>query len=138
LIKHSAEQQHRLRQAELERFMNDSLDLLTKTVVNGRIVHSIMKETPLRWWRERGKHLYPTLATMAYNLFSIPSISSECERAFSASKRMITDERYNLKTDIIEADQCIKSWIKNGVADGQAVFNTLVMVDDEIIEILGP
>jgi hypothetical protein len=31
---------------------------------------------------------------------------------------MITDECYNLKTDIIKADQCIKSWIKNGVADG--------------------
>jgi hypothetical protein len=45
-------------------------------------------------------------------------MSSKCERAFSASKRMITDKRYNLKTDIIEADQCIKSWIKNGVADG--------------------
>jgi hypothetical protein len=50
---------------------------------------------------------------------------------------MITNKRYNLKTDIIETDQCIKSWIKNGVADGQAVFNTLAMVD-EIIEIPGP
>jgi hypothetical protein len=117
--------------------MNDSLDLSTKTVVNGRIVHGIMKETLLRWWRERGEHLYLTLATIAYNLFSIPGMSSKCERAFSAGKRMITDERYNLKTDIIEADQCIKSWIKNGVADGQAVFNTLAMVD-EIIEIPGP
>jgi hypothetical protein len=75
---------------------------------------------------------------MAYNLFSIPSMSSKCERAFSTGKRMITDERYNLKTDIIEADQCIKSWIKNGVANGQAVFDTLAIVDDEIIEIPGP
>ena len=75
---------------------------------------------------------------MAYSFFAMPAMSSECERAFSAGKRMITDERYNLKTDIIEADQCIKSWIKNGVADGQAVFNTLAMVDDEIIEIPGP
>lgn len=30
-------------------------------------------------------------------------MSSECERAFSSAKRMITDERYNLKNDIIEA-----------------------------------
>jgi len=55
---------------------------------------------------------------MAYDLFSIPSISSECERAFSSSKRMITDDRYSLKSDIIEANQCLKSWFKNDVANG--------------------
>jgi hypothetical protein len=46
---------------------------------------------------------------MAYDLFSIPAMSAECERAFSTVKKLITDERYNLKPDIIEADQCIKS-----------------------------
>jgi hypothetical protein len=63
----------------------------------------------LRWWRKRGEHLYPILASMAYDLFSIPAMSAECERAFSTAKKLITDERYNLKPDIIEADQCIKS-----------------------------
>lgn len=55
---------------------------------------------------------------MAFDLFSIPGMSSECERAFSAAIRMLTDDRYNLKYDIIEADQCLKSWFKNRVADG--------------------
>jgi hypothetical protein len=117
--------------------MTDSHDLTTKTVVNCKIIYGTIKDEPLRWWRERGEHLYPTLAIMAYDLFSIPGMSSECERAFSASKRMITDERYNLNTDVIEADQCIKSWIKNEVTDGQAVFNTLTMVDGEIMDITG-
>jgi hypothetical protein len=52
---------------------------------------------------------------------------------------MVTDDRYNLKQDIIEADQCLKSWFKSFVADGQAAFTTIAiaapLVDDEIIEI---
>lgn len=58
----------------------------------------------------------------------------ECERAFSAAKRLITDDRYNLKSDIIEVDQCLKSWFKYGIADGQAAFNTIA-IDEEIVEI---
>jgi len=42
----------------------------------------------------------------------------------------MTDERCSLKRDIIEADQCVKSWFKNGIADGQAAFNSIAVVDD--------
>jgi hypothetical protein len=70
---------------------------------------------------------------MAYDLFSIPAMSAECERAFSSAKRLISDERYNLKPDIIEADQCIKSWCKNRVVDTQAAFATIAEVDDELL-----
>jgi hypothetical protein len=55
---------------------------------------------------------------MAYDLFAMPAMSNECERAFSNAKRLIAEQRYNLKSDIIEADQCLKSWLKNGIADG--------------------
>jgi hypothetical protein len=75
---------------------------------------------------------------MAYDLFAMPAMSSECERAFSNAKRLISEQRYNLKSDVIEADQCIKSWLKNGIADGQAVFNNIAAAlddNDEIIEI---
>jgi hypothetical protein len=48
---------------------------------------------------------------------------------------MLTDDRYNLKADIIEAYQCLKSWFQNGVADGQAVFTTIAALNDEIIDI---
>jgi hypothetical protein len=46
---------------------------------------------------------------MAYDLFAMPAVSSECERAFSSAKRLIAEQRYNLKTNIIEADQYLKS-----------------------------
>lgn len=126
------------RQSELDRFMSDALDISLTRVVNGKIITTNMKDEPLRWWRERGQHLYPTLAGMAFDLFSIPGMSSECERAFSAAIRMLTDDRYNLKYDIIEADQCLKSWFKNRVADGQAAFTTIATaVDDgdEVVDI---
>jgi hypothetical protein len=46
---------------------------------------------------------------MAYNLFIMLGISSECERVFSAIKRMIIDDRYCLKNDVIQAEQYMKS-----------------------------
>lgn len=74
---------------------------------------------------------------MPYELFSITAIGAECERALSSAKRHISDERYNLKPDIIEADQCIKSWYKNRVVDGQAAFTTIAEVNYEILDITG-
>jgi hypothetical protein len=129
------------RQSELERFMNDALDVSITRVVHGKRVTMNMKDEPLRWWRERGQQLYPTLATVAFNLFSIPGMSSECERSFSDAGNLITDYRYNLKNDIIQADQCLKSWFKNNVADGQAALTNIAAAaldeDDEIVDIAG-
>jgi hypothetical protein len=72
---------------------------------------------------------------MAYDLFAMPAMSSECERAFSSAKRLIAEQRYNLKSDIIEADQCLRSWLKNGIADGQLAFINIAAVIDEIVDI---
>ena len=88
---------------------DDSLNTFITVIKDGKPSKQTLVNEPLRWWRERGELLYPTLASMAYDLFSIPAMSAECERAFSLAKKLITDERYNLKADIIEADQCIKS-----------------------------
>jgi hypothetical protein len=127
----------KMQETELERYMSDTLDLTATTLdAAGKIIHEEME--PLRWWRERGEQLYPTLAIMAYDLFAMPAMSSECERAFSNAKRLVTDKRHRLKSEIIEADQCIKSWLKNGIADGQAIFTNIAAAldeDDEIIEI---
>ena len=85
-------------------------------------VRKTFMDNPLDWWRQRGESRYPTLAKMAYDLFSIPAMSAECERVFSNSRKMITDERYSLKVDIIEADQCLKSWLKQQLVDGAATW----------------
>ena len=125
----------KMQETELERYMSDTLDLTTITLdAVGKIIHEEME--PLQWWRERGEQLYPTLTVMAYDLFAMPAMSSECERAFSNAKRLVTDERHRLKSDIIEADQCIKSWLKNGIADGQAIFTNIAAALDEDNEII--
>jgi hypothetical protein len=132
-VEHDLIQLRKSQESELERFMNDALDMSITTTENGEIVKRPME--PLRWWRERGEYLYPTLAGMAYDLFAMPAMSSECERAFSSAKRLIAEQRYNLKSDIIEADQCLRSWLKNGIADGQLAFINITAVIDEIVDI---
>jgi hypothetical protein len=62
------------------------------------------------------------LAKLAFDLFAIPGMSSKCERVFSNGKKLVTDERYNLKADIIKADQCLKNWFVKGLADGAVIF----------------
>lgn len=123
---------------ELQRFMDDELDTSLITYVNGVSVEGDYFDEPLRWWRERGESSYLILAAMAYDLFSLPGMSSECERSFSAAKRMITDARYQLKTDIIEADQCVKSWFKHGLANGQHAFTNIADLEEVAAEIAAP
>jgi hypothetical protein len=69
---------------------------------------------PLSWWREHAT-IYPILAKMAFDLFSIPAMSSECERVFSQAKKLITDERNRLSPATIEADECQKNWLSQGL-----------------------
>ena len=94
----SERQKQKEQEAELDAFITSTVDL------------SAYRDKPLRWWQERGQALYPTLATLAFDIFAIPGMSSECERAFSYAKKLVTDDRYNIKPDIIEAEQCLKSW----------------------------
>ncbi len=76
---------------EYDRFMlNDDIDETTE---------------PLKWWRERQTQ-YPILSRLAFDLFSIPGMSSECERVFSAAKKIVTDERNQLSAETIEAVEC--------------------------------
>ena len=134
-IEHDRRQQRKLQESELDRFMADNtLNTFVTVMKNGKPYKQTLVYEPLRWWRERGEHLYPTLASMAYDLFSIPAMSAECERAFSLAKRLIADDRYNLKPDVIEADQCINRWCKHGIVDGQAAFTNIAVADDEIVD----
>lgn len=48
---------------------------------------------------------------MAVDILSIPAMSAEPERLFSGAKIRITDRRNRLGSDVIEALECLKSWI---------------------------
>ncbi|KAM3519814.1 hypothetical protein MY4038_009658 [Beauveria bassiana] len=66
-----------------------------------------------RWSRHQAE--YPVLYRMAVDLFSIPGMSAECERIFSQTEKMITDERNRLSPETVEADQLQKQWLMRGL-----------------------
>ena len=71
---------------------------------------------PCAWWLDpKRQRDYPTLYQMVIDLFSAPAMSSECERVFSQAKKLITDERSHFSAATIEADECLKNWLRNGL-----------------------
>jgi hypothetical protein len=69
-------------------------------------------EDPRRWWLEETQQkVYPNLSKMALDMLSIPAMSAEPERLFSGAKISITDRRTRLGIELIEALECLKSWM---------------------------
>jgi hypothetical protein len=62
------------------------------------------------WWQRR-QHTYPGLAQMAFDVFGVPLMSDNNERSFSSGRDMITYRRTRLVNDVIEACQCLRSWL---------------------------
>jgi hypothetical protein len=56
----------------------------------------------ISWWQHHQIE-YPLLSKMAFDILSIPGMSAEVERIFSAAGRLITDSRNGLTDDTIEA-----------------------------------
>ena len=71
---------------------------------------------PLEWWKTHQTD-YPILARMAFDIFSIPAMSSEVERVFSAAKKLITDERNCLGAEAVEACETQRYWLKLDLVD---------------------
>ncbi|KAJ0126709.1 Uncharacterized protein HZ326_30186, partial [Fusarium oxysporum f. sp. albedinis] len=94
-------------------------------------------EDPLEWWVCHASD-YPILSKMAFDLFSCPAMSAECERVFSQTKKVITDERNRLKSDTVAALECQKHLLRTGMTswgqilvylvDGHTAFNALGMI----------
>jgi hypothetical protein len=68
-------------------------------------------DKPLEWWKAHESQ-FPVLSRMALDLFSIPLMSAECERVFSAAKNLISDKRNRMKDDIIEVCTVLRHWLK--------------------------
>lgn len=71
-------------------------------------------KNPLQWWRDN-QSTYPNLSQIAFDVFTIPAMSSECERAFSKASCTISACRSNLSQEIIEGGEVLRSWINAGV-----------------------
>ncbi len=106
--------------SELERYYDPGLELIKIRSDDGNERNDVVPD-PLNWWLKIGQILYPTLAKIALNMFSIPAMSSSCERAFSQAKRIVTDERNRLSADTIEVDQCQKWWLIKGLLSSSLI-----------------
>ena len=71
-------------------------------------------ENPLDWWIRHATD-YPVLSQMALDFFSCPAMSAECERVFSQTKRIITDERNHVGSDTVAAIACQKHLLRSGM-----------------------
>ena len=69
---------------------------------------------PVAWW-DNQKEVFPSLHLYAFDTLAIPAMSTECERVFSNTKKLITPERNRLAEDIIEASECLKNWWDRGL-----------------------
>ena len=72
--------------------------------------------TPLRWWLHdpRAKN-YPCLQRMAWDILSIPNMSSSNERSFSQTKNTVTAKRGSMDAFTMEQIECLRSWNGSGL-----------------------
>ena len=58
---------------------------------------------------------YPHLSKMALDILSILAMSAEYERVFSSLKLIVTDRQNRLMEDMIEAGECLHTWIHGNI-----------------------
>lgn len=68
---------------------------------------------PITWWAAR-QEAFPTLSKFALDVFAIPAMAADCERAFSLSKLTLTSQRLAMDADTLDYTQCLKNWIIRG------------------------
>ena len=85
---------------------NHTLDEYTLYIIKDRPKKSI--PNPLEWWRLH-QDIYPNLSRMAFDIFAVPAMSSECEMVFSRASYTIAARRGNLNSDIVEAGETLHS-----------------------------
>ena len=85
--------------------------------------------TILDWWLEPEQRAQlPLLSKTVIDIYSIPVMSSEPERASSGARDTLSDQRSSLECETIEMVECLKSWFRLGIfteEDLNAVVHTL-------------
>ena len=72
--------------------------------------------SPIEWWlKPEQQKRWPTLSYMAIDILSMPAMSDEPERTFSAGRRTVTWDRMSLGEESIQASECLKNWFKQKV-----------------------
>ncbi|KAF9871170.1 transposase-like protein [Colletotrichum karsti] len=69
---------------------------------------------PVRWWRDHAE-TFPALSRLALDVFAVPAMATDCERAFSTAKLTLTSQRLSMLPGTIETIQLSKNWLRRGV-----------------------
>ena len=88
-------------------------------------------DDPIQWWMDR-RLSFPTLSQLALDVFAIPAMAADCERAFSLAKLTLTSQRLSMEPSTLEKVQCLKNWVRrDAVTLGGLYFNNRGAVGEE-------
>ena len=88
---------------------------------------------PIAYWVSK-QFKYPRLSWMALDVMTVPAMSAECERLFSAVGLMVTALRNRLDAEVIGLIQTLRSWLKAGLVDQ---LDNILMDNGLLEEVLG-
>ncbi len=77
---------------------------------------------------------FESSSCMATDILSMPAMSSEVERLFSAAKNTIGDKYYMLAVSTIEAVECLKSWFRLDLFTQEDLNGLMEPVDIDLLE----
>ena len=86
-------------------------------------------DDPIQYWKDRADQ-YPRLSRMALDIMTVPAMSAEVERLFSAVGLMVTPLRNRLDASTIGLIQTLRSWLKVGIIDSLDG----ILLDDGLLE----
>ena len=66
----------------------------------------------IKWWSDRQTR-FPRLSKMAFDILTIPGMSSESERVFSHGSLTLSIQRQSIKDDALEKLLCLQNWQRN-------------------------
>ena len=70
---------------------------------------------------------------MAFNIFSIPVMSSKVKRVFSAAKRFITDKQNCLRAEVIKTSKYQRHWLKADLVNSSKFQQILIINELNIL-----
>jgi hypothetical protein len=88
---------------------------------------------PVEYWVLK-RFEYPRLSRMALDVMTVPAMSSECERLFSATGLMVTPLRNRLDAGTIGLIQTLRSWLRAGIIEDA---DSILLDDTALQEAVG-
>jgi hypothetical protein len=67
-------------------------------------------DDPVAWWRTHMDE-FPRLSKLALDILAIPAMASDCERAFSLAKLIMTSQRIRMNDLTLGELMMLKNWV---------------------------